>query len=403
MRKVSPRLVAIMMASVVSVTSIAPVTAYNHVTVNAAQLQQQAIDRTLTGNGKVDNDKIQLSGAGDNIGITNIKKEDKYAVKAKLAQGEEDGAVGVMMGAKEAKDPKKGSVVANVTPSTGAVRLICFQGGRNNDLQKEKVFEELKNKDTYDFDISVKQRHLTVKINGVKVISMEITDTIFEGKVGLISFNETMTASDFSVEDIAIPKATAHLTNLQVTGGDLDKKYTQDTNDYAITVPNTVDKLSITPTISDNGTVTIGEQKAENGKATEVSLKIGSQEIPITVTSTNGAVETTTLHVLRNVDGSAYTVPTRPQYHFSQAMGWSNDPNGMLYYKGEWHLFFQYNQARTTWGELEWGHAVSKDLIHWEELPRPLNYQEDNGAMFSGCGVVAVSYTHLTLPTRSAV
>ena len=112
MRKVSPRLVAIMMASVVSVTSIAPVTAYNHVTVNAAQLQQQAIDWTFTGNGKVDNDKIQLSGAGDNIGITNIKKEDNYAVKAKLTQGEEDGAVGVMMGAKEAKDPKKGSVVA---------------------------------------------------------------------------------------------------------------------------------------------------------------------------------------------------------------------------------------------------------------------------------------------------
>lgn len=144
MRKVSPRLVAIMMASVVSVTSIAPVTAYNHVTVNAAQLQQQAIDWTFTGNGKVDNDKIQLSGAGDNIGITNIKKEDNYAVKAKLTQGEEDGAVGVIMGAKEAKDPKKGSVVANVTPSTGAVRLICFQGGHNNDLQKEKVFDELK-------------------------------------------------------------------------------------------------------------------------------------------------------------------------------------------------------------------------------------------------------------------
>ena len=69
MRKVSPRLVAIMMAGVVSVTSIAPVTAYNHVTVNAAQLQQQEIDWTFTGNGKVDNDKIQLSGAGDNIGI----------------------------------------------------------------------------------------------------------------------------------------------------------------------------------------------------------------------------------------------------------------------------------------------------------------------------------------------
>ena len=84
MRKVSPRLVAIMMASVVSVTSIAPVTAYNHVTVNAAQLQQQAIDWTFTGNGKVDNDKIQLSGAGDNIGITNIKKKIIIRIKAKL-------------------------------------------------------------------------------------------------------------------------------------------------------------------------------------------------------------------------------------------------------------------------------------------------------------------------------
>lgn len=107
MRKVSPRLVAIMMASVVSVTSIAPVTAYNHVTVNAAQLQQQAIDWTFTGNGKVDNDKIQLSGAGDNIGITNIKKEDNYAVKAKLAQGEEDGAVGVMMEQRKQKIQRK--------------------------------------------------------------------------------------------------------------------------------------------------------------------------------------------------------------------------------------------------------------------------------------------------------
>lgn len=63
--------------------------------------------------------------------------------------------------------------------------MICFQGGRNNDLQKEKVFDELKNKDTYDFDISVKQRHLTVKINGVKVISMEITDTILKERLVL--------------------------------------------------------------------------------------------------------------------------------------------------------------------------------------------------------------------------
>lgn len=343
---------------------------------------------TFTGNGSVNADNtIQLSGEGDNIGISNIKKEDNYSVKASLKQGEEDGAVGVVMGAKDTENPKKGSVVANITPATGAVRLICFQGGCNNDLQKEKTFEELKEKDIYNFDVSVKQRYLTVKINGVKVIGMEISDTLFEGNVGLISFKETMTASDFKVDDIDA-KVTARLTNLQVTGGKLDKEFSQDNNGYAITVPNTVDKLSITPTVSENGTVTIGGKEAASGKATEVALKVGSQKIPIVVTSENGAAEITTLYVLRNAASSVYTVPTRPQYHFSPALAWCNDPNGMVYYKGEWHLFYQYYPDDVVWGPMHWAHAVSKDLIHWEELPTALYYQEDQGAMFSGSCVV---------------
>ncbi len=83
-----------------------------------------------------------------------------------------------------------------------------------------------------------------------------------------------------------------------------------------------------------------------------------------------------------------YKEKYRPQYHFSPAKNWSNDPNGMVYYQGEYHLFYQYNPNDVVWGPMHWGHAVSEDLIHWEHLPIALEPDDELGMIFSGSAVV---------------
>lgn len=77
----------------------------------------------------------------------------------------------------------------------------------------------------------------------------------------------------------------------------------------------------------------------------------------------------------------------RPQYHFTPKAMWMNDPNGMVYYQGEYHLFYQHYPDSTVWGPMHWGHAISKDLVHWEYFPIAL-YPDSLGYIFSGSVVV---------------
>ncbi|WP_426276731.1 glycoside hydrolase family 32 protein [Chryseobacterium sp. S-02] len=79
----------------------------------------------------------------------------------------------------------------------------------------------------------------------------------------------------------------------------------------------------------------------------------------------------------------------RPNYHFTPQKGWMNDPNGLFYLNGTYHLFFQYTpfQSVPDFGKMHWGHAISKDLIKWEELAPAIAYDE-KGAIFSGSAVV---------------
>jgi len=97
--------------------------------------------------------------------------------------------------------------------------------------------------------------------------------------------------------------------------------------------------------------------------------------------------ESTSALQTNGVTMATYDEPNRPPFHFSPKEKWMNDPNGMFYYEGEYHLFYQYYPDSTVWGPMHWGHTVSKDLTHWEHLPIAL-YPDSLGLIFSGSTVV---------------
>ncbi|MDP2060078.1 MAG: glycoside hydrolase family 32 protein [Flavobacteriaceae bacterium] len=116
----------------------------------------------------------------------------------------------------------------------------------------------------------------------------------------------------------------------------------------------------------------------------KTNLSIFSIGLILTITACNQKAKSDSETTLPT---TAFQEQFRPQYHFTPPAHWMNDPNGLVYNQGVYHLFYQYYPEDIVWGPMHWGHAVSKDLIHWEHKPIAL-YPDKNGYIFSGSAVV---------------
>lgn len=119
-----------------------------------------------------------------------------------------------------------------------------------------------------------------------------------------------------------------------------------------------------------------------------IPLSVGANYLTVTSSyvTTDGYTATVTYRInihRRQSDKIYYNEAFRDQYHYSVKDGWANDPNGLVYYHGKYHMFYQFYDD-TQWGPMHWAHATSTDLLHWKEEPIAF-YPDYNGTMFSGC------------------
>ncbi len=271
----------------------------------------------------------------------------------------------------------------------GTARILRFtqnaEGEVTGEAQIGNTYQLPENKDTYHIRVETYGPALNLYVDDVLAVTGS-NDELAEGVFGLNLYNCTATYQNVYYEE-KDPSSISLLTGLETEGFDLLPAFSPDVYNYRGFVPYDTESVTFIPTISGEGTITIDGIPAENGQPCEVPLEVGENSFVLSIADKeSGFVTSTNFKVKRQQDpATAYTEKYRNQFHFSEEANWMNDPNGLMYdaTTGLYHLYYQYAAGEGT----TWGHAISKDLVAWTELPVAI--PADNlGNIWSGCGVI---------------
>lgn len=223
-----------------------------------------------------------------------------------------------------------------------------------------------------------------------------------EGHFGLLNWNGEMVFQNTKYTEItgSFTPLVKDITVTSSTGSVEAKAQFRDKEPITIQyVGNDAETVNIAVTpVNSSAKVTVqGPDGKIYADGKNIPVSVGKNYITTTVTVTNPdgteayATYRTNVH-RRQADEVYYNEPYRGQYHYSVKDGWANDPNGMVYYNGVWHFFYQFDDDPQHGSQVHWAHATSTDLITWEEQPMAF-YPDAHGAMYSGCAVADTNNT----------
>lgn len=353
----------------------------------------------LNGTWSVDGGGYRGSGGGDNWAICDKKLSGyiAFVYEADVQIAKDQFAAGVIFGV---QDPTNASgrparwYCMNVVPKSNVTNVFTQLHGATEWNESRALTETERQTDRYHFRIEhLGNRQANFYLNGTLVVSRELPNYA-GGYFGLMIYEASASFTNVNAMVVTPPK----LNGLELIGAELDKPFDPAVHTYWVHLPNKVKSVKLKGVAVDAFTLQVDKQDVQCGQPAVVELVDGHNPISVKVGEPkSGLSDTYTINIVREPDPKkVYREASRPQLHFTPYMFQMNDPNGLVYNEAtkEYHLYFQCNRPFDTGlsglpgsGTTSWGHAVSKDLMNWQEWPLALT-PDKLGTIWSGSCVV---------------
>ena len=334
------------------------------------------------------------SGQGDTFLFSKAEGND-FVYETDLTFEDNTRAAGLIFRYSEGEYGKEGYVV-NLDAISHRAKFWRWQEDQVLQLIDEV---EVDPADTYHLKVTAIGGSILYTINGKIVANLgdhtlQIEDKgqstiVTEGCFGLINWNSKAVFQNtiFTALDETNTPEVTDVTISSSTGTVGEKgQFFPESPTYIQFVKNNASTVLVAAEVSEGTEVSLEYKGQTYGLGDEIAIEEGNNIITMTLNK-NGVERVYRLNAHRfGPDGEYYNEPYRGQYHYSVKEGWLNDPCGLVYYKGKYHMFHQY-YPENYWAPMHWLHLTSTDLIHWEE-ETVSHYPDYNGTMFSGCMAV---------------